>query len=272
MSRRESNADWVEVPVEQLGLDRWPHYWCEGPVTVWCDGQGSVGVFATGPQRTRDTERVQRAWEVLGARAPWSSVHVDAAAFGDDPAALTEVLAYHPRFAGSSARGAGRITLVLPSDWSSAWWMGIATMASSHGLPIVVVQDAGKAWQGTDPLLARRVIQLEASLRADAALTRRLEERLEADPTLSVENAARALGCSPRTLQRVLAGSGDTFLALRSAARLALARRLLHSTDDKLSTIATRVGFSSRSHFVMWFRDATGEAPSTYRRAPRLPG
>lgn len=48
--------------------------------------------------------------------------------------------------------------------------------------------------------------------------------------------------------------------------RLDLAARMLLATGDSIETIATNVGFRSRSHFSQVFRDCYGADPSSFRK------
>jgi AraC family transcriptional regulator len=48
--------------------------------------------------------------------------------------------------------------------------------------------------------------------------------------------------------------------------RIELAKSLLRETDLPISNVATRVGFSTHSHFCVTFQKVTAETPSTFRR------
>jgi AraC-like DNA-binding protein len=81
----------------------------------------------------------------------------------------------------------------------------------------------------------------------------------------SLEGASRMLGCSTRALQRALASASTSFRAEVTAARLKLASDLLGASDEKIATVAERVGFDSAGHFTRWFRQQSGVMPSQYR-------
>jgi len=60
---------------------------------------------------------------------------------------------------------------------------------------------------------------------------------------------------------------GESPLELLSGVRIDAARRLLAQTDDPITDIAMRLGFSSSQYFANTFRAATGFTPTAYRSA-----
>lgn len=97
-------------------------------------------------------------------------------------------------------------------------------------------------------------------------LLRRLRDRLDASPrALSVEEAARALGVSDRSLQRSLTAAGTSYVKERTRAQVRRAQQMLGEPDTPLADIARAVGCTSLSHFGSIFRKATGETPSEFR-------
>src|SRR5262249_2657096 len=81
---------------------------------------------------------------------------------------------------------------------------------------------------------------------------------LQHDGRLSFDEAASALGVSPRTLKRRLAETGVTFSSLLEKARRERALLLLRSPDLSLDDIAERLGYSTVSNLVRAFRRWTG--------------
>ena len=80
-----------------------------------------------------------------------------------------------------------------------------------------------------------------------------------------LEDAARALRSSTRTLQRSLLSCTTSFRAEVERARVREAERLLTEGDEKIEVIARHVGCASPSHFAALFRRTTGEAPADFR-------
>jgi AraC-like DNA-binding protein len=100
------------------------------------------------------------------------------------------------------------------------------------------------------------------SSRVRAALARSLEQGRS-----SVEDVARALAVSPRTLQRRLEREGTTFGAVCDETRRAAALEHLRDRRLGIKETAFRLGFSEPSTFYRAFRRWTGDTPAKYRRA-----
>jgi len=64
--------------------------------------------------------------------------------------------------------------------------------------------------------------------------------------------------------------TGATPIEFVARARLARARDLIAATEGSIASIATAVGFASRSHFSSRFRQRYGEDPTAYRKRTRL--
>ncbi|MDI2126543.1 helix-turn-helix domain-containing protein [Yinghuangia seranimata] len=88
--------------------------------------------------------------------------------------------------------------------------------------------------------------------------------------TRSVEDYARRLGYSPRTVTRAcLAATGRSAKQLADA-RVALeARRLLAHTDLPVSVIGRALGFTEATNFGKFFVRETGRTPGAFRRGQR---
>lgn len=86
-----------------------------------------------------------------------------------------------------------------------------------------------------------------------------------------IQQIARVLGASTRTLQRRLAADGVSYEALVDRVRLATASSLLAHTDARIVDVALDVGYSDHAHFTRAFRRWTGETPMQFRNAYRAP-
>ncbi len=77
---------------------------------------------------------------------------------------------------------------------------------------------------------------------------------------------------SPRTFaRRFRAATGTTPLQWLLRQRIALAQRLLETTELPIELIATECGFGSATALRVHFRRATGTTPQLYRRTFRAP-
>lgn len=89
---------------------------------------------------------------------------------------------------------------------------------------------------------------------------------------LSLQSISAELGIG-RTklcaLAKKLSG-GETLTQMISERRVNAAKTALLHTDDPVSAVAERVGFSDYNYFTKIFKSITGKTPSTYRRDMRL--
>lgn len=104
---------------------------------------------------------------------------------------------------------------------------------------------------GTPPLI-RQVLHL-------------IREQFDQDLTLSA--AAEAVHVSPSYLSMVFRReTGQTFIRFLTGVRLENACRALRETDQSVTEISTRNGFSSQSYFIRIFRKNFGMTPLQYRK------
>ncbi|WP_420958865.1 AraC family transcriptional regulator [Burkholderia gladioli] len=82
---------------------------------------------------------------------------------------------------------------------------------------------------------------------------------------LSLEEMARMMSTSTRTLKRRLQEDGTTFRTLLNESRSAMAETLLSDVRLTLTEIAERLGYSDLSSFSQAFKRWYGVAPQVYR-------
>jgi AraC-like DNA-binding protein len=82
----------------------------------------------------------------------------------------------------------------------------------------------------------------------------------------SLRTTASRLQISPRSLQRHLADIGTSYSAMVAGVRLNLACRLLVDSDERISTIASRLGYAAPSGFSRAFMRLMKICPIVYRR------
>lgn len=96
-------------------------------------------------------------------------------------------------------------------------------------------------------------------------------------PPPGLDDVARALGLSPRTLKRRLAAEETTFGRVREGHLRERATLLLRGEAHGIEEIAARLGYSDAANFSRAFRRWTGQPPGAWRRAqatgaaPRAP-
>ena len=82
---------------------------------------------------------------------------------------------------------------------------------------------------------------------------------------VSIDNAAKSMDTSIRTLQRELNRASTDFRNLANAARLQRATELLRHTHGSITRVSAEMGYSSPANFARAFRKATGEGPREFR-------
>lgn len=86
----------------------------------------------------------------------------------------------------------------------------------------------------------------------------------------TVASLAKAACMSRSAFAKAFAETtGATPIEFVARARLARARDLIAATEGSIASIATAVGFASRSHFSSRFRQRYGEDPTAYRKRTR---
>ncbi|MEH6559761.1 MAG: AraC family transcriptional regulator [Oceanicoccus sp.] len=84
-----------------------------------------------------------------------------------------------------------------------------------------------------------------------------------------LDETARSIGRSSRSLQRDIKSSGHTFSSLVRGTRCREASRLLTDSGMSLSAIGYWCGYSDQAHFQRDFRRAINMTPSTYRQVSK---
>lgn len=81
-----------------------------------------------------------------------------------------------------------------------------------------------------------------------------------------LDDVARDLGLSTRSLERRLRAQGQSFRGLRALVRREIAEQYLRHSGVALGEIARRLGYSSVTEFHRAFRAWTGVTPAQFRR------
>ncbi len=91
--------------------------------------------------------------------------------------------------------------------------------------------------------------------------------KLMREGSCSIDDVAKALAMSARTVQRRLESEGTTFGEVFDETRRATALEYLRNPQIAIKEAAFRVGFSEPSTFYRAFRRWTGATPADYRRS-----
>lgn len=87
----------------------------------------------------------------------------------------------------------------------------------------------------------------------------------------SMEDVAKNMSITTRTLRRHLKQEGETFSEIIDATREEIALRYLRSAELNTEEIAYVLGFSETASFVRAFKRWTGKTPKSYRLETSLP-
>lgn len=116
----------------------------------------------------------------------------------------------------------------------------------------------------------------EIEFRRGVTIAERVQQALtlvsSAGAPPNLDDVARRLALSPRTLRRRLQSEGVGFRALVDLNRRTRAAQLLRDTDMKLSAIAAHLGYNDAASFRRAFHRWFGLGPLAYRRARPAPG
>lgn len=143
---------------------------------------------------------------------------------------------------------------------------GVSFSAADARRPFVTANES--LWKTFEPSLQRQLLRVNE----EAALSKRVQSLLlEGLPSgeVSINQTARRLGVSGRTLQRRLREEGVSFKGLVRQTREKLAQHYLARTELSYSEIAFLLGFEEPSSFFRAFRLWTGRTPESTRVAAR---
>jgi len=83
---------------------------------------------------------------------------------------------------------------------------------------------------------------------------------------ISISEASKFLGLSPRSLQRALREMETTFSAVIDEVKCNFALKWVREETIDLSEVAARLGFNDQSAFLKAYRRWTGQTPGEDRR------
>lgn len=240
---------------------------------IWCDRADRAGTILWGRLSEAESERLVIAWDFARQLTPPYISIVDFSALtGIDANAYTNVARFIGDRLPQLAHRIRRQALVRPSGVSGAIVAGFYPTLTP-GFEWRDFSDAAAAydWCCPDtPELREQLAGLASSVRDGSPLIARLRHYLRENiEHARIDEAARALGCAERTLQRELAAAGSSFRDERTRARIEHAATLLVETELKIEVIGRQVGFHSVTSFVRQFRALKGELPAAYRQRVR---
>lgn len=266
--------------LEELAADPVGRYVAGNCFAHFCAAPGLWGVVLWG--RPDGAEAFALGRSLVLEVAPPAVSHVsifDASRLvGSDPEAFRAAERYVTSFGEALGAYIRRLALLRPPGINGAVVAG-AFEVLPQPFPVLVSddpaaafdwladdRDPGEPWPDDGPAF---LAELHAEVSGTPAAVPRLRALLDGDLELRVDDAARELGISTRTLQRQLGEADTTFTDELSAARIRAARRLLVETEASLTEIAMDVGCKTLQQFSALFRRHVGESPSAFRARRR---
>ncbi|SHF71871.1 AraC-type DNA-binding protein [Kaistia soli DSM 19436] len=164
---------------------------------------------------------------------------------------------------------------IFPDPGAYAQWFGcrprpgettrIAFHRRDSERPFLTAHPA--MWAAFEPSLRQRLSDATTVTSTSARVSGWLTETIASGRT-SIDDAARGLSVSTRTLQRRLTDEGTSFQMLLAETRLKLSRHYLTQTHLSTPEIAFLLGYSEQNSFYRSFRDWTGLTPEEARHSP----
>jgi len=264
-----SLSAWREVAADQIGLGEREYVRCPGGIVWRLDAHlgGGATTAATVEESASTVLPLMRVGQF--SKTPFDLVtDMRRAVVGPDNASvLAAAHSFMDLMIATFGATTRRQAFLLARDWTTPYWKSLNI---SKGVPwqTEVFFDSPPmwAWLDVDPVVGAEIDAFVETASSAPDIVAAIATALRREPTLGLADAARSVGCSVRSLQRVLAASGKNFATLRNEIRLEHALALL-ARDLKLGVIATTIGFASTSHFTIWFRRLRGLSPSQFRDA-----
>jgi AraC-like DNA-binding protein len=188
---------------------------------------------------------------------------------GADPDAFAALVGFYQATLPRAATIYTRLGLVVPGGVAGAVVAGFHR-GQVPPFPVQAGTDGAEVrdWVGAPAALHAQLAAIVAERRGAPPIVLSLRPLL-ADGLDDPAMLARALGMSPRTLQRRLQDAGTTLQREIAAQRVEEAKRRLIETATPITTIALDLGFATSQHFSRTFRAATGVSPSAWRATRR---
>jgi AraC-like DNA-binding protein len=237
---------------------------------VWCASETLTGTIFWGAPDVRDSAEAVALWPFDRHLRGYDCIMDLSRLRRLDPFAFQTVSRYAQlRLHDWASRVRRQVVLTPRDDAGAAMAAGLpVVLGYRHPWRVFADESAGLCW-----LERADAERTYAELRplvdhygAGGAVVGALRGYLASHPSpVSMAEAARALGRSPRSLQRHLLGAGTSFREELRGARMLTAADLLTFTREKLQTVAAQVGYRSMSHFSEAFVTVFGEPPSSFR-------
>lgn len=260
--RRATASEFKKDPIGRyVSGTNWAHF-CAQP-TTW-------GMMLWGRPTEADALQLERTLvlELVPPAVPHVSI-VDASRLeAADEGAFTSIGRYVEQNWVGLRQQVTRLALIRPDSLLGAVVAGaFEVMKKPYPVKVFPTVKASLRWLGLKELSLDHV-HAESIGQSPMITSLRtwLDRHLPGPP---IDDAARFLELSQRTLQRRLTAERTSYEREVMHARVRAAQRLLGTRDAKLSTIAVDAGFASLQQLNTVFKRVTGTSPRAWRESTR---
>lgn len=151
-------------------------------------------------------------------------------------------------------------------------YFGCEVLAGDVNEVVFMAEDAerpfmtenNQMWSCFEPDLKRRLSELDFEAGMAQRVKSALLEMLPSGQS-TMEQVARRLAMSKRTLQRRLSDESETFQSVLQLTRRELAQHYLHQPDMSQGEISFLLGFQDTNSFIRAYNSWTGHSPGQFR-------
>jgi AraC-like DNA-binding protein len=240
---------------------------------IWCHSPTLVGAVVWGRPGARETQQILEVFEHYECMAPRFDVLLDASRIGEiDAGAFDVLLEWSRTHREMLLERVRRRVSVVPSGLGGFALAGISVAVG--GLDAVQLTSTARAGfeilcPGEAEAIDGEIETIAAGLGGTPGFLLELRAQFHAHTRgLTLEQMARSLSLSTRSLQRRLAEAGTSFRSELHDARFRAAREILSSSDEKLDAIAQRLGITE-SALAELIRARTQLTVAEFRRQLR---
>jgi len=262
MKRARSLEDFAANPVGRFDVGATHLVWCQSPTLC--------GSAHWGQPTEKDAGDLARRIDIAKQLAPQFDVIMDARAMETFDWSAVSVLA---DFVKSRldlwSRCVRHHAVIVPAGVVGVFVAGLMPLVGvKHPVRFFASIDEAIVWMENSeaPKALEEANRLIEDARGVPAVVRSLRDYLSgALGQATVESAAQSLGLSARSLQRELRRHDTQFTGELVRARVHAACALLAYSDEKVESIAVKVGCCSSSQLSAMLRRAIGASPAEYR-------
>lgn len=261
MERAPSFLDYSRAPTGRFLVGEHWLAFCQRP-TLW-------GFALWGRVEPEDVPPLIEALrlELLPEVPPHRSIVDTRGMSGADPRGFERFQRYVVENHQRLARQVTRLAIVHPTGFEGAVVAGFySVLPAPYPVVLATTLEEGLArLEADEPGLAATLGRVVDESAGDPLLGA-LRAVLRSHPRATLDEAARRVHRSTRTLQRRLGETGTSYSTLQAEVRLAEALARIQESAAPLTSIALDVGFASPQHMSRAVKRATGKTPSELRR------